>query len=164
MRPERERIAVDPARLAWGTYNHTAEREEGEGDIHSSYSADLIAMKSAVRNPFKYGPDLWINTGSGGFDRSHECYRLKPVEAFTGRVITYQDAGSEFDPEKGDTYPGDRARNNPNGFYHGMKVMWRKQPHVLVGPPVHFVEGEAVSKKPVAPRMEQLDLFAGLSA
>lgn len=47
------------------------------------------------------------------------------------------------------TADGDAARNDPNGFYHGMLVTWRGMPMVLCGPPVVFVPGEAA----------QLDMF-----
>jgi hypothetical protein len=49
---ERETFAVDPARLAW----RGAGREICEGDIHASYSADVIAM----------GGRLWVCTSISG--------------------------------------------------------------------------------------------------
>jgi len=46
-------IPVNPARLAWGKYNHGRNRDTGEGDIHASYSADTIA--SAGRSERHFG-------------------------------------------------------------------------------------------------------------
>jgi hypothetical protein len=54
------------------------------------------------------------------------------------------------------------ARNDPNGFYHGMTVKQGQETFVLSGPPVVFVVGE----RPVRPddgaagiEGEQLSLF-----
>jgi hypothetical protein len=45
-------IPVNPARLAWGTYDHRRNHDAGEGDIHASYSADTIATGGSVRKGF----------------------------------------------------------------------------------------------------------------
>ena len=36
------------------------------------------------------------------------------------------------------------ARADPDGFYHGITVQHRGQPHVLCGPPVDFTPGPTI--------------------
>ena len=62
---EMEVHEVDPKRLQYGVYDHAAERETADGDITSSYSADVIATNSKVRMPFKWREDLMV-VGTGG--------------------------------------------------------------------------------------------------
>jgi hypothetical protein len=42
---------VNPARLAWGIFDHAKSDYVSEGDIQASYSGDCIAMGQPVRNP-----------------------------------------------------------------------------------------------------------------
>ena len=42
---------VNPAWLAWGTYDHAKNDYVCEGDIPASYSGDCIAMGQQVRKP-----------------------------------------------------------------------------------------------------------------
>jgi len=46
-------IPVNPARLAWGRYDHKRNRDSGEGDIRASYSADTIATSGKIRKAFR---------------------------------------------------------------------------------------------------------------
>lgn len=100
-----------------------------------SYSADLIAMSGKVRKPVACGGNLWINTGTRGTaaHRIAEMYCLVAVAEFDGQPITYHEKTSIW--FEGDAYPGDYARNDPNGFYHGMKVQQGGMSYVLCGPP-----------------------------
>ena len=90
---ERETVAVHPARLAW----RGAGKETCEGDIHASYSADVIATSGRVRKPFKWKDGLYICTsisGSGLTEsgmQEHEAYRIVPVGMFTGTTATYRE-------------------------------------------------------------------------
>ncbi len=45
------------------------------------------------------------------------------------------------------------ARDNPDGFYHGVKVRHQKRDFMLQGPPARFVAGN------VRPVMTQMELF-----
>ncbi len=62
---EREMFAVHPARLAW----KGAGSEICEGDIHASYSADVIAMQGRVRKPFKWMGGMCVCTSISGSGR-----------------------------------------------------------------------------------------------
>jgi hypothetical protein len=146
-------IEVDPKRLQFGTYEHTTEREAGEGDICASYSADVIAMAGKIRRPFKWNDSLRVCTGCAGSaltetgKHEHEVYRLVPLSIFKDAPTTYS--------KKVNLEGGDTARNDPNGFYHGMIAKHGKETYVLSGPPVRFVAADA----PTRPDPAQLDLF-----
>lgn len=93
-----------------------------KGDIAAAYSADMIGMKNQVRSPFRFQGGLWVCTSIG----THcEAYRLVPLEQFDEVARLYREKSRN----------GDAARNDPNGFYHGMKVQHRRQWFVLQGPP-----------------------------
>lgn len=100
----------------------------------ASYSADLIAMTGKVRKPVSHGGDLWVSVGSAGTatHRITNMYRLVLAADFDGEVTTYTEKTSVWRDE--DKYPGDYARNDPNGFYHGMKVQNGGNSYVLCGP------------------------------
>lgn len=131
---------VDPARLKWGTWCHRSEKQNGEGDIAASYSADCIGMGRPLRKPFGWKGSLWVCValGYGGA----EVYRLTLPQNFSGAPISYHDR----------ILDGDAARKDPNGFYHGVTVSHGGKAFVLCGPPADLVAG-----KP-----EQMDLFAGI--
>lgn len=139
---ERETVAVNPARLAWKAVG----REICEGDIHASYSADVIAMSGRVRKPFKWNGALCVCTsisGSGLTDsgmQEHEAYRIVPVKMFTGMTATYHDKTAR--PEDAEA-----ARKDLNGFYHGMVIKHGGENFVLCGPPVRFT-AEASPERP----------------
>jgi hypothetical protein len=132
--------AVDPARLKWGTWCHSAEKQLGEGDIAASYSADRIGMGNPVRKPFGWKGSLWVCVALGC--ASAKVYRLALPQNFSGTPLTYHDR----------VIAGDEARKDPNGFYHGVAVNHGGKTFVLCGPPAVLVPGEP----------EQMDLFAGL--
>jgi hypothetical protein len=68
---------------------------------------------------------------------------------FDGEPTTYREKISVV--REGDRYAGDYARNDPNGFYHGMTVTSGGSKCVLVGPPL-----ELVAERP------KVDLFASV--
>ena len=143
---------IDPARLASGTYDHTAEEYTGEGDIYRSYSADSIAMGQPVRKPFRFERELWLNigmcgSGNGQHKATVRAYRLVPERVFPRSVTTYA--------EKVRHDSGASARKDPNGFYDGMKVKHGGETYVLCGPEIAFVASEAKAQ----PSYEQLGLF-----
>jgi hypothetical protein len=149
-------IPVNPARLAWGHYDHERNRETGEGDIHASYSADTIAAAGRVRKAFRWQAQLMVTVslcGRGGIEQA-EAYRLIPLKAFDGAVTTYgQKTGRAEDAEA--------ARNDPNGFYHGIAVKHAQESFVLAGPPTVFVaeQGPARPEGTAQAEPEQLNLF-----
>jgi hypothetical protein len=134
---EMEVHEVDPKRLRYGAYDHATEREAGEGDITSSYSADIIATESKVRSPIKWRGDVMVVVGTGGNRgvQQAEAYRLTPVSLFKGTPTNYWDkAGTEDGAEA--------ARNDAKGFYHAITVNIGKNKFVLTGPPVRFVAAD----------------------
>src|ERR1700733_14182971 len=152
----RELFAVHPARLAW----KGAGGGVCEGDIHASYSADVIAMKGRVRKPFNWRGELCVCTsirGSGLTDsgmEEHEAYRLTPARAFTGTPTSYHDKTALAET-------AEAARHDPNGFYHGMVIKHGDQDFVLYGPPIRFT-ADASPERPggAIGEPEQLTLFS----
>jgi hypothetical protein len=130
---DRETFAVNPVRLAWGD----ASRKICEGDIHASYSADVIAMAGRVRKPFKWRGALCVCTSISGCGltesrmQEHETYRIIPVEMFTGAITTYREKTARAET-------AEAARNDPSGFCHGMTIKHGTQRFVLCGPPIRF--------------------------
>ena len=134
-------IAVPESRLASGTWD--GERHTGEGDIHASYSADVIAMENRIRAPFRHGSHLWACVGiRGGGDSGmqFEAYRLLPESMFPGTLTSYN-AKIRVDG-------GDSARNDPNGFYHGMAVKDGGIRYALTGPPSIFIADPSAAPAP----------------
>ena len=154
--PQRERFAVNPSRLAWSA----AKREICEGDIHASYSADNIAMGQPIRKPFKWNNSLCVCTGitgsalTGSGMPEHEAYRMVPVQMFKGTPTTYKEKMSRAET-------AEAARNDPNGFYHGMRVKHGKDSFVLCGPPIRFTPDPSPVRPDGAPsdEPEQQALF-----
>lgn len=143
-----ETFGVDPARLMHGTCCHESEQEIGEGDIVGSYSADRITESDSIRKPFAWKGGLWVcvaiqGRGDGGL--TVKAYRLTPFTSFAGEATTYGRKVSIND--------GAFARNDPEGFYHGMTVKLAGESMVLTGPPAWFIADEAQRAS------EQLDLF-----
>jgi hypothetical protein len=149
-------IPVNPARVAWGRFDHKRNRDSGEGDIHASYSADTIASAGKIRKAFRWQAQLMVTvslSGRGGIEQA-EAYQLIPMKAFSGTSLTYAE-------KIGTAENAEVARNDPNGFYHGMRVKQGQEVFVLSGPPVVFVaeEGPGRPGGTVNAHGEQLSLF-----
>jgi hypothetical protein len=138
---------VDPDRFNHASWDDEQKRDVGEGDISASYSADVIAMMGKVRKPFTFQNQLWVYTGNRylvddrGETRSATAYHLMPIKYFEDTPVTYIEK----------TADSAAARADPNGFYHGITVMHRGQPHVLCGPPVNFIPGPSRQSKEIQP-------------
>lgn len=131
------------------------------GDINQSYSADRIASGQPIRKPFQHDGALWVCTsitGSGltvSGSSEHEAYRLVPGRVFAGTPTTYG-------ARTGDLAAAESARNDPNGFYHGVAVKYGRDAFVLCGPPLRFVPEEVAARpgpSPNSPSPLQLSLF-----
>ena len=149
-------IPVNPTRLAWESYDHQRHSDIGEGDIHASYSADTIATAGRVRKAFKWQAQLMVTvslSGQGVIEQA-EAYSLIPLKAFTGMPTRYGEKTSSAED-------AEAARNDPNGFYHGMKVTCGREAFVLAGPPVVFVAEQSAGRPDDMqdPEPEQLTLF-----
>jgi len=103
--------------------------------IRESYSADRIGdhRGSTIRKPFKWFEKDFINTGSHGINGQADAYQVVPLHDYPHTTTTY--AGKDKTDEE--------RRNDPKGFYNGMKVKYGKRDCVLVGPPVHFKPSRA---------------------
>lgn len=126
-----------------------ARRLTARGDIHESYSADRIGMQQPVRKPFHHVGALWVCTSIWGMEE-HEAYRLMPEGGFADSVTSYHE-------KTGTSEAAEAARNDPNGFYHGMAVKFAAASYVLCGPPLRFVAAVRPGASPQEP--EQLGLF-----
>lgn len=150
---QRETAAVNPARLAW----RDTGREICEGDIHASYSADLIAECGRIRKPFKWQDGLCVCTGisSAGLTASgtqeHEAYRIVPARMFTGTMKGYREKTARAED-------AEAARNDPNGFYHGMTIRHGAENFVLCGPPIRFSAAASPERPGCASGDEPLQL------
>jgi hypothetical protein len=151
--PDRQTVTVPASRLAWGTYDHTAERESGEGDIHASYSADMIAMRGCIRRLFKWHGKQMVTVGMSGRGavEQAEAYQLTPQGAFIGTPTTYG--------QKVALNNGEAARHDPKGFYDSVLVSYKKQAYVLIGPPVLFIVDQNPARPAASAEPEQLNLF-----
>ena len=120
--------------------------------MHAAYSGDTIAMAGTIRMPFKFEGSLWVTVGTSGrpHGESVRAYRVIPLRMFQGEPTTYR--------AKVDIDGGETARNDPMGFYHGMRVKSGKEQYVIIGPETHFV---AEPPRPDAqPAEQQMELFA----
>jgi hypothetical protein len=149
-------IPVNPSRLAWGKHDHGRKRDIGEGDIYASYSADTIATAGKIRRAFRWQAQLMVTvslSGHGGIAQA-EAYHLIPLKGFAGTTMSYAE-------KIGDADIAEAARNDPNGFYHGMTVKHSSEAFVLAGPPVLFVAAEEAQRPDNSPAAEgeQLSLF-----
>ena len=126
---------VEPARLNRGKWSNRKNKMIGEGDISASYSADKIAYGQPVSKPFEWRGKFWVSVGNaiGRGRENATAYRLASPVQYDGMPLSYGEK----------TADGEAARNDPNGFYHGMLVKWKGKPMVLCGPPVVFVAGVA---------------------
>ena len=138
---------VNPARLAWGIFDHAKSDYVNEGDIPASYSGDCIAMGQPVRKPFRMDGEMWVAIGLS--NDGARAYRLCPLRVFNGTPTTYHD-------KSGTSECAEAARNDPNGFYDRMTVKHCGQQFVLCGPEVQIV---ASQHEDVSTPQVQLALF-----
>ncbi|MEQ9617080.1 MAG: hypothetical protein RLN60_03500 [Phycisphaerales bacterium] len=139
MSREREWVEVDPARLASGEWDRENSKLVGEGDIYASSSQDRIGTGRPLRKAFRFRNADWVCTGMIHHRSASraEAYRVVHESVFEDEATTYCNK----------TRDCEAARNDPKGFYHGMRVTSRGQPCVLCGPPVEFVPGESVQSE-----------------
>jgi hypothetical protein len=123
---------VNPARLAWGSYDHSKNDYVNEGDIPASYSGDCIAMGQPVRKPFRMDGEMWVTIAL--CNHGARAYRLCPLRIFNGIPTNYRH-------KTGSAELADAARNDPNGFYDRMTVRHGGLEFVLCGPEVQIVAG-----------------------
>ena len=127
---------------AIGVIEVEASRLEDDGDIRASHSAATIP-EGKVRKPFKHEGIEYVAVGGVGTGKDGmyemEAYGIIPAEEFEGKWYRYDDADFEV------------LRNQPEGFYHGLQVYYRRKQYALVGPPVKFVPKGAVEEAPGEP-------------
>jgi hypothetical protein len=149
-------VRVNPFRLAWGQCDHRRKRDRGEGDIHASYSADTIASSGRIRKSFRWQAQLMVTVSFSRRDGRDEAeaYRLVLAATFPGQPTSYSD-------RIGSAEEADAARNDPNGFYHGVLVRQGSETFVLAGPPLLFVPEEQPDRPGASSTVEgeQLSLF-----
>lgn len=133
----KQKMAVDPDRLRSGTWSEQFNKTVGEGDIAASYSADRIGMGEKIRQPFIHEGEVWVCVGRRGRGPTAEAYRLVPIDWYTEQ-LTDQFFGSYAEK----TVNAEWARQDPNGFYHGVIVQRGGQHFVMHGPPAVFVPGQ----------------------
>lgn len=121
---------VDPGRLEYGRWSQEFNETVGEGDIAAAYCADTIALHNKVRTPFVFRGDLWVVVSLAG--NVAKAYQLVPLDDFYPEPMSFAEK----------TRDCEAARNDPNGFYHEVPVMYRKDWFVLSGPPALFVPGQ----------------------
>lgn len=116
--------------------------------VCDSYSADRISDGRPIKPPFDMYGHRYIGVSVHGSNEAH-AYRLMPIQEFVTHFkaipVTYQQKvfqswgdGDEFED------PGKAAREDPLGFYHGMRVKQGREEYVMTGPEVRF---QAVEEK-----------------
>ena len=105
-----------------------------EGDIVGSYSGDRICEGRPIRPPFHWRGGMWACVSTWGNLAS--AYRLTPLASYTADATTYSTrVGASLEA-------AEAARNDPNGFYHGVTVTHGGQSFVMTGPEVTFAPGD----------------------
>jgi hypothetical protein len=110
--------------------------------VAASISCECIATRATIKKPVTHCGALWVSTGctwQHGVG-AHEVYQLVPLGDFAGESYSYNVKSGIW--REGDKYPGDFARSDPNGFYHGMIVKHGADKLVLSGPPQIVVHVE----------------------
>ena len=120
----------------------------------SHSAADQWIPKGIIKPPFEHEGQLWCCVASmyrASVVSDLRAYRVIPRAEFRGKPTTYN----------GRALRGDRARNDPKGFYHGIAVKCAGQSFVLCGPPKTFPRdpGEKAQQKE---RIALLRIRAGL--
>ena len=133
----KQTIAIDPARLRSGTWSEQFNKTVGEGDIAASYSADRIGMGQPVRKPFVHQGEAWVCVGRRGRGPTADAYKLVPIDWYSDRLVDAF-AGQFFGSYAEKTADAEWARQDPNGFYHGVIVQHGGHHFVMVGPPMRF--------------------------
>jgi hypothetical protein len=126
-------IPADPTFL---THDVPASRiESTTGDIARAYSANMINQQVPhVRNPFEFQGERYATVAIAGCKVSGTgraaawAYRLADERTFDGTPMGYW--------EKHKT-----GRQDPLGFYHGIKVLCEGYAYVMCGPKVRFDAG-----------------------
>ena len=114
-----------------------------ESDIVGSYSGDRICDDKPVRKPFHFRGGLWVCVSTWG--ELADAYRLVPVASSAVAPTTYSG-------KTGGEKAAEDARNDPNGFYHGVTVKHGGRSFVMTGPKITFAPGD----------VGQSGLFAGV--
>lgn len=108
-----------------------------DGDIDGSLSAHVIS-EGRVRKPFKFGGRSYVATSGAYYDaekRELKAYELVSETLFKEPSVTFSE---KVGPDLGAT-----AREDPFGFYHGVRVAGQGKKWVLSGPPLTFYCGGA---------------------
>jgi len=124
--------------------------------VKASYSADTLSdhHRHSIRRPFEFRGHWYVCTGGVSWrtGRSEEeAYRLLPLADFPEPASYYAKNRPGFE---GDW--AENRRNQPEGFYHGMKCDRGKVPWVLAGPPILFVLPDQAT-----PALQAVDQEAG---
>jgi len=115
-----------------------------EGDIVGSYSGDRICEGRPIRTPFSWRGGIWVCVSTWGELAS--AFRLTPLASYTAEATTYSArVGASLEA-------AEAARNDPNGFYHGVTVKHGGRSFVMTGPKITFAPGD----------VGQSGLFAGV--
>jgi putative hemolysin len=109
--------------------------------LAASYSADRIQAGKIAKPVKTDGHGLLVCVSSSG--RQCECYRLLTPDQYGEPPLTYhgRDKGA--------------AREDPNGFYHGIVVRTGAVPYVLFGPPLVFEPFASAPPAPAAPVVQK---------
>jgi hypothetical protein len=149
------------ARFVHGRWHVWSDKQ---GPVAASYSADMIGT-GRLRRPVKIGGERFVYMGGTAedFRIGVQVFRLVPRAEWMGECWTHGEKLALGRPE-GDLTTligsgwssGEYGRNDPNGFYHGVKARVGKAEMVLVGPPIYLVP----MPKDKEPRQRrQLSLF-----
>lgn len=120
-----------PIRRSW--YQHWPRRG-GDGPL-------------GIVRPFRFDGQLYFThglmLGPAGAERQADCAPLVPADEFTGRV--WESPSEKYHHNESiDEFVGDFARNDPMGFFYGVRAEIKGQADWIVGgPEVLFIEQPA---------------------
>ena len=128
---EQSKAATPLSPTGWETIALTKRGPVSVAKVDNAYSAMSLGTQGKVMRPFPFRGAMWVRT-AGAYHRGHadfECYRIVPLEAFTG-------------PGQPQTYHNHRFPTEHRatlGAYHAMQAKHGKADVVLIGPPIVFV-------------------------
>ena len=126
------------------------------GPVERSCSIQAIT-EGKLKSPAKIGTELFVYMGGcmADFRIAVQVWKVVPASEFVGQTWTYSEKLA-YDRGDEDKCGGEYARNDPNGFYHGMTGKMGKSPVVLQGPPVYLLPE---ARKPKEAKPKQTSLF-----
>jgi hypothetical protein len=123
-RAQLEAVTVDAARLSWGTWDATKQKDIGEGDIHKAYSGDTISS-GKIRGVVTIAGKPYTVTGlarDNGTEQACLWPLFTPAEWGDRPTTTYGDVTSRRNQEQSEfSYEGIKVKHGKNVYVMGAR-------------------------------------------